>query len=276
MAVQLTPLLSVILSLFFFLPSSLENLMLELLLVQIPIQEFYGLWISIVKIIAILSIAAFAGIGIWVMLDNGPYRRAKSKDALKNMILLAFAVSASFYLYVLLLDLGSAIAVNVLSWAPLQFDFGGFDFSSWISDFNLEKITADVSLAIFMQAFYVLALILASMTLAFRVIFVVAGAGFFPIAVALYFLPAARPHAILIMKLLLLMIFLPIPDIVIMQVGSTVGGFLPLGGDFLKASSLLLVALINTAVIFIALLPAARSVERVVFLPARHAKVSRG
>ncbi len=160
------------------------------------IALFQGVWQVIVALLSILYGFLFLYAGYQFMTSgHDVVKRELAKESLKNAILLIIFVQASFYLYGLMLELGSALASTVL----VQVDPAFF------------QLTADnvvnVALEFLLVLTYAVVLLATIVVLTLRYLVVAAGVIFAPVGIFCYFVPPLRSYGKLILNLLGMAIF---------------------------------------------------------------------
>jgi len=215
---------------------TLENQANVLLTYPAPVSMLYPMWIFVVQIIAMLSVVGFGLVGLYLLISgSGPADREKAKDMIEDIIFMAFLVSISYFLYLLLIELSSAIATSFWSFAGTTMTYRPSGSAEMV----------------FFGLLYLIGAFLLNATLAFRSILLMAGVAFFPIGLALMRFPFTKNWGHVIVNTLFLLIFLPIADIIVIAVSAkaavAMGGA---AGDFVWMVSYYLVALINFNLMF--------------------------
>lgn len=173
--------------------------LIQYLMTEPPNTEvFKTAWLSIISIISIFYIffLLYSGITFITQGDN-IVKRYKAKESIKNMVIAIILVSSSFYLYNILIDLNSSLTSYIF--ANINPDF----FTVTSDSFG------NVLLQILLILPYVIVLLLTSILLMARYIFVSFGVIFFPIGIFLYFVPFLKSYGKLIINISLLLIFIP-------------------------------------------------------------------
>jgi len=234
----------------------LEDQTQVLLTYPIPVDTLLGLWTLIVEIIALGCLVAFPALGIYIMLSSSsPYKRERAKTIFQDILIMSVLISISYFIYLLLVDLSSAITTAV-----------------WVLS-GPEKIlyrTDNPFEIYFLGVFYMIGLLLFNMTLSFRVIIVMAGVAFFPIGLALLYFPLFKSWGLAIINALLLMIFLSVVDVILILVATTIfktiGGVL---GNIMAISAYYLITIINIMILFSVFSSVAVGIDKVIVVPIK-------
>lgn len=189
------------------LNSPLEPLLslLRSLLENPPSTElFYGVWAIIVYCISMFYGLLFIYAGFQFLISgHNVIRREIAKEWLKNTVIMIVLIQASFYLYGLIVQLGSILTTSILSMVSEEFF----------------KLTADnivnIGLEFLFVACYVLTLLFTIILLVMRYLVVAFGVLFAPIGVFCYFIPPLKSYGKLILHLLGMFIFITVLDAVI-------------------------------------------------------------
>jgi len=214
----------------------LENQANVLLTYPAPVANLYPMWLFVVQIIALLSVVGFSLIGLYLLISgSNPADREKAKDMIQDLIFMAFLVAASYFIYLLLIELSSAIATSFWSFAGTTMTYRPNGAAEMV----------------FFGLLYLLGAFLMNATLAFRSILIMAGVAFFPIGLALMRFPFGKGWGHAIVNTLFLLIFLPVADIIMIavsaQASAAMGGA---AGSFVWMVSYYLVALLNFILMF--------------------------
>lgn len=168
------------------------------------IDLFKGLWLIIVYCISIFYCFLILYAGAQFMLSgHDVVKREMAKEWLKNTVLMIVLIQASFYLYGLVLEIGSSMSAGVLS----------------LIDPHFFLLTADnltnVGLEFIFITFYLLVLIITVLILVIRYLLVVLGVLFVPIGIFCYFIPPLRSYGRMILNLLGMLIFITFLDAIV-------------------------------------------------------------
>lgn len=258
----------------FFFSAKIEGIVQDSLTASIPFQQMHPLWLHLVKIIGLVSGVIFSLLGLWLVFGElGASRRTRVKNVLKKMIMIAVGVSASYYGYYLLISLSGALTQSVLLFVKpenLFFQTGTeITMAEWVKNISLSNLGFIQQYAWqgLLSGLYFIGLILLTFTLMFRTLIITAGVALFPVAITLYLLPVANKYGDMMINILLLMIFLPVLDVLILAGGNALAtaGFSFSG--FLKVSTAYLVSFINIGALSAAFKPAIGGMQKVVVAP---------
>jgi len=173
------------------------------------IDLFQGVWIIIAYIISMFYglLIIYSGFQ-FIFSGHNVIRREMAKDWLKNTLIMMVLIEASFYLYKLVLELGSAMTTGVLS----------------LVDEHFFLITADniinIGLEFLFVMFYVLVLFITIIFLVIRYLVVAFGVLFVPIGIFCYFIPPLKSYGRLILHMLGMFIFITFLDAIIILASS--------------------------------------------------------
>lgn len=185
------------------------NLTKSLLTEPINVDNFLSLWAIIIYIISIFYglFILFAGFN-FIVSGYSAERRERAKMWLKNVVLMVLLVQASFYLYSIAIELSSAMTAGVINSIDQNFFLLTVD--------NLVNIGLQLVLAIP----YLLTLLLSIILFSLRYLLVAAGVLFFPIGLFLNFIPPLQSYGKLVINILLIIIFLPFVQSLILLAAS--------------------------------------------------------
>src|SRR3989338_11268454 len=124
-------------------------------------------------------------------------KRERAKEWLRNVILMMVFVQASYYLYSILIELSSSMTAGVIDMIDQKFFLLTID--------NLTNFGLQIILAIP----YLLTLLTTVILLSLRYLLVSIGVIFFPIGLFFYFIPSLQSYGKLIVNVLLIVMFLP-------------------------------------------------------------------
>jgi len=169
-----------------------------LLTEPVNIENFISLWAIIVYVISIFY-GLFLILGGFNFIISGysAAKRERAKHWLKNIVLMIFFVQASYYLYDILLEIASSMTAGVINLIDEDFFL-----------LTIDNIT-NLGLQLFLAFPYVLTLMLSIFLLSLRYLLVAVGVVFFPIGLFLNFVPPLRSYGKLILSTLMIIIFLP-------------------------------------------------------------------
>ncbi|MBU1643979.1 MAG: hypothetical protein KKA62_04320 [Nanoarchaeota archaeon] len=169
------------------------------------VNTFLPLWAVIVYIISMFYGLFFMFAGFNLMISGyDSAKREKAKYWLRNVVLMIIFVQASFLIYSLVLELSSLMTAGVIN----------------IIDQKFFLLTLDNGLNFGLQLSllipYIIMLIITIILLGLRYLFAVVGVVFFPFAMFFYFIPPLQSYGKLITNLLLVVIFVPFFDAVLL------------------------------------------------------------
>ena len=168
------------------------------------IALFQGVWAIIIYCISLFYGLLFVYAGFQFLFSgHDVMRREMAKEWLKNTVIMIVLIQASFYLYGLVLDLGSIMTTSILSMVDQHFFM--------ITADNLVNIGLEF-LFIFL---YVIILLITLLCLTMRYLIVAFGVLFIPIGIFCYFIPPLRSYGRLIINILGMFIFITFLDAII-------------------------------------------------------------
>jgi len=161
------------------------------------IDLFHGVWAIMVYVVSLFYGLLFMYSGFQFLFSgHNIVRREMAKEWLKNTVIMITLIQGSFYLYGLILEIGSILTSSVLSMVAEEFFL----------------ITADniinIGLEFLFLMFYVLSLFITILCLLIRYLIVASGVIFVPIGIFCYFIPPLRSYGKLILNLLGTFIFI--------------------------------------------------------------------
>lgn len=168
------------------------------------IDLFLGVWQIIVYCISMFYGILFIYSGFQFMFSgHNVIRREMAKEWLKNTVIMITLVQGSFYLYGLVVELGSIMATSVLS----------------LVDEHFFMLTADnimnIGLEFLFVGAYVIVLFITIIFLVIRYLIVCFGVLFAPIGVFCYFIPPLKSYGKMILHTLGLFIFITFLDAIV-------------------------------------------------------------
>lgn len=176
----------------------LLNLNHSLLTEPVTISIFHPFWAIMVYIISLLYGLFFLFAGFNFMVSGyDAAKREKAKEWLLNIVLMILFVQASYLIYELMIEFGSLLTAGVINLINPDFFLMTADN---ITNFGLQVV---------LLVPYVAVLLVTSIFLALRYLFVSMGILFFPIAIFLYFIPPVRAYGKLILNVLIVAILIP-------------------------------------------------------------------
>tara|TARA_Y100000310_G_scaffold132669_1_gene131650 strand:- start:2591 stop:3517 length:927 start_codon:yes stop_codon:yes gene_type:complete len=180
-----------------------------LLTEPVNIESFAWLWTIIVYIISLFYglFILFAGF-YFVIGSNNPEKRELAKEWLKNVVLMVFFVQASFFLYGIIVDIGAGLTESIVGMINEDFFLLTID--------NIPNLGFQLGSLIP----YVSTLFFTAILLGVRYLVVAAGVVFFPLGLFFNFVPVLRGYGKLIINILMVAIFLPFFQSIILLFGS--------------------------------------------------------
>jgi len=183
----------------------LLSLIRTLLTEPANVNTFLPLWAVIVYVISLFYGLFFLFAGFNLLISGyDSAKREKAKYWLRNVVLMIIFVQASFLLYSLIIELGSLLAAGVMDIIDPKFFLLTVD--------NVTNIGLQMALLIP----YIITLVITIILLGLRYLFAVVGVVLFPFALFFYFIPPLQSYGKLITNLLLVIIFVPFFDAVIL------------------------------------------------------------
>lgn len=214
------------------------------------IAPMFPLWQLIVYIISLFYLMLFLVVGFLFLYSSfDAEKRVDAKKWFKSTVIMIAVVGASFYLYDLFLDLGAGVA--------------GFLWSSEFETlFNAGELS---SLNILLLMVYSGAVLLAFITFFIRHLFLLIGTAILPIALFLYFIQPLKAWGKMLLEIIFAAVLMQIIDVIIFigaeAVWQQFEGLPDIAG-WGPTMAFTLVAITNNAIIFFALLKAARTVNK--------------
>lgn len=154
------------------------------------------IWTAMIYLISLFYGLLFIYSGfMFIVSGHDVVKREMAKEWFYNTIIMIVLVQASYYLYDLVLELGSVMTFSVLSITDETFFLVTVD--------NL----ANVGLEFFMYFIYVVVLLLTLIFLSLRYIILIYGVIIIPFGVFFYFIPPLRSYGKLIFNILGMFIF---------------------------------------------------------------------
>ena len=175
----------------------------------VNIEQFQSLWQLVIYILSIFYglLLLFAGYN-FIVSGHDPVRREMAKEWLKNIIFLIIFVQASFFLYKVLLELGASMSAGVMNLVDPSFFL-----------ITASSIT-DLGLQFLFSITYIFTLFNTIILLFIRYFLVNIGLLLFPIGLFLYFVPPLRSYGKWIVEGLIILIFLPFFQSLVLLMGS--------------------------------------------------------
>jgi hypothetical protein len=178
--------------LFVFPADPVIQLVQTLITADVRIDLLKGVWASVNYVLSSLYALVFIYAGFkFITSGEDMVKRENAKELLKNVFLLVICVQASFFIYDLLIGLGSGLAKGVFEMVNPSF------------------LSTGVTLDYLVLAMpYYGSLLLTSLLLIIRYIIVFVGVVLFPIGIFLYFFDPLKNYGKLILNFLLTNIFI--------------------------------------------------------------------
>ena len=203
---------------------------------------------AIMAIIESLYTLLIMGLGLFYILRSTDVEgRMAAKRWLQGIFLMVVALTFSFYIFQMLIDINQAIATNLLNQATLDF-------------FNVQASIPDFVFAIVILLFFVFSSVMAFFTLLIRYLLLPFLLLLFPFSLFLYFLPISEGFGKFLLKLTCILIFMTSVDaLLILGFFTLFGATDPtLSNPFLRAmasiAALASISLANITIFIIALL----------------------
>lgn len=213
----------------------------SLLSEPVNIDNFVSLWAIIVYIISIFYglFIIFAGFNL-IVSGYSAEKRERSKEWLKNIVLMVFFVQASYFLYSVILELSASMTAGVINLIPEEF-----------FQLTVDNIV-NIGLQLVLTIPYLITLLGSIIMLSLRYLLVAVGVIFFPIGLFFNFIPPLKSFGKLILNVLLIIIFLPfIQSLMLLSASKLVE--IPLFANFKILIMIAAFVLINASMIFLVL-----------------------
>lgn len=183
----------------------------SLLTADVETSIFYTSWLAVTYVLGFFYVFLFLYAGFVFLTSGGnPMRRTHAKETLQNTVIMIILISASYYLYDILLTINSTMSSAILN--KIDEEFFLLTFDSFIN-IALEGIFVGL---------YLIVLVLALLFLVLRYIFVSLGVMLFPIGIFCYFIPPLKEYGKFILNVLAIFIFIVIIDLLIILVCSLI------------------------------------------------------
>ncbi len=207
----------------------------------------YGWWQSVVLVISSCYLLLFLGIGFMFLFSSlNPEKRATAKEWLKNAFMMIVLVNISYYIYALILQLATAITQYLWTTSFLNF-----------FDPNMFNSMGSITLIV-----YAIAVMLASITIFIRHVFLLLGVVLFPIGLFFYFIPPLQNWGRMIFNLIGIALFTQFIDVLLFVVSNQV--MLNIAGNagasLVPALAFVLIFIVNILLMIYALVKSAFSV----------------
>jgi hypothetical protein len=176
----------------------------NLLTADVGISIFHHIWLIVKYMISFFYIffILYAGY-VFLTSSANPIKRAHAKDVLKNLIIIVVLVQGSYYIYDLLINIGSNMSSYLIGMIDPEFFL-----------LTADNIT-NVGLQFLFALWYGFTLFTTVLFLVFRYIVVAIGVIFFPIGIFCYFIPPLKGYGKFIINMHVIMIFIAFFDLLI-------------------------------------------------------------
>ncbi len=182
----------------------LLTLVESLLTADVSISLFESLWSIVRYMISVFYLFFILYAGIVLVVGNAnPIKRAHAKEMLQNGIFMIILIQGSFYIYDLLVTLGSNMSNALLSQIDPTF------FMLTIDN------VVNIGLQFLFGIWYVFALVVVALFLILRYIIVSFGVVLFPIGIFFFFIPPLKGYGKFLLTFLCIMIFVTFFDMLI-------------------------------------------------------------
>ncbi len=189
------------------------DLALRLLSNPIDISIFVSFWAIIVYMLSMFYALLLVGTGFNFMISGyDSAKRENAKNWLRNIDIMIILVQASYFMYQLAVDLSAAMTSATLTQVNNNFFYLSVD--------NLN----DLALKIVLGLVYLATLILTTIILVIRYVFVAIGVVLFPIAIFFYFLQPLKSYGVLILNFLGIAVFVTFFDAILLAGFSRLNG----------------------------------------------------
>ena len=183
----------------------------SLLSEPVNVDIFLPIWAVMIYILSLFYGILILFSGFNFIISGYSYeKRENAKEWLKNIVLMIIFVQSSFFLYKLAIELSASMSSGVLNMIDEHFFMLTAD--------NLPNFGLQLILAIP----YVIVLLLTVIFLALRYFIVSVGVIFFPLGLFFNFIPFLKGYGKLLLNLLLIAVFLPFFQSLILLAGSMI------------------------------------------------------
>ena len=229
------------------LNNPLLNLSQTLLTTNPDPSGLYSWWQSMVLVISSCYLLLFLGIGFMFLFSSlNPEKRATAKEWLKNAFMMIVLVNISYYIYVLILQLATAITQYLWTTSFLNF-----------FDPNMFNSMGSITLIV-----YAIAVILSAITIFIRHVFLLIGVVLFPLGLFLYFIPPLQNWGRMTFNLIGIALFTQFIDVILFVASNHI--MLNLAGNsgasFVPALAFMLIFIVNVLLMIYAVLKSAFSI----------------
>lgn len=177
----------------------------SLLTEAVNINIFHSLWAIIIYILSLFYGLFFLFAGFNFMISGyDAAKRERAKEWFRNIVLMVLLVQSSFMLYDLMIELSSLLTSGVI-------DLIDQNFFLLVVD-NLTGLGLQLTFLLT----YLVILMLTIIFLGLRYLLVAVGVVLFPLAIFFYFIPPLQSYGKVIINVLLVVIFVPFFDAIIL------------------------------------------------------------
>lgn len=175
---------------------ALLRLVKNLLSEPVNVSLFHSFWAIIIYIISIFYglFFLFAGFNFMISGYNAE-KRENAKVWMRNVVLMVLFVQASYIIYSLIIELNSLLTMGVINMIDPNF------FLLSVDNF------ASIGMQLMNYTLYLIVLVITSVLLGMRYLFVSIGVVLFPFAMFFYFIPPLQTYGKMILNVLLVGIF---------------------------------------------------------------------
>jgi hypothetical protein len=209
----------------------IENMLAE----PVDASIFSGVWAIVIYILSMFYglLLVYSGLN-FIISGYDSSKREQAKSWLKNILIMIVFVQASYLIYVLILDVNSALTTSVFN--LIDPDFFVFTMDSF----------SEISLELVFGLNYLIVLIITTVILSIRYLIVSFGVALFPIGIFLYFIEPLKGFGKSILSFLLINIFMSFFASLIFLISSMLLGTTQFAGMkiMLMIASFLLVDLV--------------------------------
>ena len=178
--------------------SPLVSFIRTLLYQPINISDFQGIWALIIYLLSLFYGLFILWAGFQFIISGyDAEKRENAKSWLRNVLIMMVMVQASYFLYELAIQASSSLTQGIFDLIPQGF----FLFTA--------DTPTNIGLEVLLGLFYVVVLLLTIILLLARYFLVAIGVILLPIGLFFYFIPFMHPYGKFIISLLLVMVFLP-------------------------------------------------------------------
>ena len=176
----------------------------NLLTAEVSTDIFFHVWSVVRYVLSFFYLFFFLYAGYIFLTSNAdPVKRSQAKNMLKDTLIMIILIQGSFYIYSLILNIGSVMDNAILSMIDPHFFLLTMD--------NL----ANIGLEFVFVSTYAITLFLTLLMLVLRYIMVSFGVVLFPIGIFLYFIPPLKGYGKFIINMLGIFIFITFIDLLI-------------------------------------------------------------